>query len=96
MTGYVLSPRAQADIDDIWKYTAEHWGDEQAARYLREIRRAIETVARNPRRGRPCDDIRAGYRKFPAGAHLIFFRLVEEHVDVVRILHQSMDFDRHF
>jgi toxin ParE1/3/4 len=95
MTGYVLSPRAQADVDEIWTYTADQWGDAQAERYVRDFRRALETIARNPHRGRSCDHIRPGYWKFAVGAHMIFFRRVADGIDVVRILHQSMDFERH-
>ena len=51
MTRYVLSPRAQADIDDIWDYTAERWNEDQAQHYIEDIRRAVETIARDPRRG---------------------------------------------
>lgn len=60
-----------------------------------QIRRAIEIVAEDPRRGRTCDDVRAGYRKYPAGSHFVFYRLVEGGIDVVRILHQRMDFEQH-
>ena len=95
MTGYVLSPLAQADMDEIWDYTDERWGIVQAKQYVRELQRAIETVARDPRRGRACDDIRPGYRKFPAGAHIIFFLPLGDRVQIVRILHQRMDFDQH-
>ena len=31
---YVLSPRAQTDIEGIWDYTVERWGEEQAIRYM--------------------------------------------------------------
>jgi hypothetical protein len=38
MTGhFVLSPRAQADLDDIWDYTADRWGLDQAETYTRDI-----------------------------------------------------------
>jgi toxin ParE1/3/4 len=93
--GYILSPRAQRDIEEIWEYTAEIWGDDQAESHVVAIRAAIETVARDPRRGRQCDDLRAGYRKYASGSHVIFYRLVETGIDIIRILHQRMDFDRH-
>ncbi|MBX9773110.1 MAG: type II toxin-antitoxin system RelE/ParE family toxin [Xanthobacteraceae bacterium] len=96
MSGYVLSPRAQADLDQIWNYTAERWDEDQADRYVLVIRAAIEAVVRDPRRGRACDHIRSGYRKYPAGSHMLFFRVISDGIDVVRILHQSMDFERHF
>ena len=92
MMSYVLSPRAQADIDEIWEYSADRWDIDQANRYISEIRRAIEVVASDPRRGRPCDEIRRGYRRFSAGSHVLFFRIVADQIDVARVLHQSMDF----
>jgi toxin ParE1/3/4 len=95
MSGYVLTPRAQADLDEIWNYTARRWNEGQADRYILEIQRAIEIVAHDPQRGRPYDDIRSGYRKYLAGSHFLFFRIVADGIDVVRILHQSMDFERH-
>jgi toxin ParE1/3/4 len=92
---YVLSPRAQKDIDDIWEYTVEHWNVRQAEIYLRQIRRAIETVAAEPNIARACDDIRPGYWKYPAGSHVMFFRITDKGINVVRILHSRMDFERH-
>jgi toxin ParE1/3/4 len=97
MTQYVVSPRAQRDIEDIWDYTAEQWSNAQAERYIRLIQEAIETIAADPRRGRLCENIRANYRKFSVGSHVIFFRWTpgNSEIDVVRILHQRMDFERH-
>lgn len=95
MTRYVLSPRAQADIEDIWFYTVKHWSVDQAERYLRLIQIEIGNLASDPLRGRACDEIRLGYRKSHAGAHVIFYRVEDRRIDVVRILHQRMDFERH-
>jgi toxin ParE1/3/4 len=62
---------------------------------MRMLRDAIEAVAEKPGRGRPCDHIRAGYRKYPSGSHMIFYRTIADGIDVVRVLHQSMDFEQH-
>jgi toxin ParE1/3/4 len=95
MTRYVVSPRAQADIEDIWDYTAARWDISQAERYIRAIRATIETLADDPLLGRGCDEIREGYRKYPVGSHVVFYRMRDIGLDVVRILHQRMDFARH-
>ena len=95
MSRFVLSPRAQVDLEEIWGYTERRWGAEQAETYIRLLQDAIEAVAEDPRKGRACDDIRAGYRKYPAAAHVLFYRLANQGIDVVRILHGRMDFDRH-
>ena len=96
MTRYVLSPRAQADIEDIWTYTVKHWTVDQAERYLRLLQTEIEDLASDPLRGHACDEIRSGYRKGRAGSHVIFYRVEDHRINVVRVLHQRMDFERHF
>ncbi|MBC7299443.1 type II toxin-antitoxin system RelE/ParE family toxin [Nocardia salmonicida] len=96
MTEYLLSPAAQQDVAAIWEFTCERWDADQAETYVRELQHVIERAAANPRIGQPCDEIRAGYRKLPAGSHTVYYRLTAEGiVDVVRILHQRMDIDRH-
>lgn len=96
MTGrYVLSPRARGDLDEIRDYSAERWGEQQAESYIRAIQTAIDAVASAPRAGESCDKVRPGYFKYGAGSHVIFFRLTKMGIDVVRILHQRMDFNRH-
>jgi toxin ParE1/3/4 len=95
MTSYVLSHRALADIEEIWDYTERRWDADQAERYSRVLKEGIEQVVRDSRRGRPCDHIRPGYRKYPIGSHVLFFRVLEERIEIVRILHQRMDFERH-
>lgn len=93
MTGHALSSRARADLDEIWEYSAAKWNVESADNYIREIWKTIELVASEPGVGRSCDEIRKGYFKFPSGSHLIFYKKAGEAIDIVRILHQRMDFD---
>ena len=95
MRRYALTPRAQADLEDIWTYTVARWGADQAENYLRQLAVAMTYVAADPERGRACDDVRAGYRKHAVGAHVPFYRKAPKGVEVVRILHQRMDFQRH-
>ena len=43
-----------------------------------------------------CNVIRPGYLKLAAGSHTLFYRLTDDRqVDVVRVLHQRIDVDRH-
>lgn len=95
MSGFVLTPRARTDLQAVWTYTADRWSVEQADRYTRLIHRAIQIVAVDPRRWRSCDQVRSGYYKYPVGSHVLFFRKHNSGILVVRILHQSMDFERH-
>ncbi len=92
MGGLVLSPAAQADIADIWDYTADRWGEAQAERYVLGVRDACQRLAAGSMTSRAADDIRAGYRKAVVGSHVLFFRIGADGVlTVIRVLHQRMD-----
>lgn len=95
MNAYHLTPAAQQDLSQIWDFTQERWDAGQAERYIGEIRAAIERIAADPQRGRACDEIREGYRRYGIGSHLVFYVETADSVDVVRILHQRIDPTRH-
>lgn len=95
MNTYRLTPAAQRDLSSIWDYAQERWDARQAETYVQEIRAAVERIAADPSRGRTCDEIRAGYRRYSIGSHLLFYIERPDGVDVIRILHQRMDPTRH-
>lgn len=96
MTDYRLTPAAVRDLAGIWEFTEERWDARQAENYIAEVRAAIERIAAAPDRGFACDEIRAGYRRYSIGSHLIFYIQRAQGVDVIRILHRRMDPTRHF
>lgn len=92
MKGYILSPAAQANLGDIWDYSARQWGEEQANRYILGMRDACEALADDSKQGRAIDDIRPGYRKLAVASHFLFYRITDAGmIDIIRILHQRMD-----
>jgi toxin ParE1/3/4 len=91
MSGHVLTPAAQADLEDIWRYSVQQWSFAQAERYIRAISDACEDLASGAQKGQDAGDIRAGYRKLKVGSHILFFRWAGDTIDIVRILHQRMD-----
>ena len=90
-----LSPKAQTDLAAIWDYTALHWGEEQADAYVLSLGETMKLLANQPGLGRNIDDIREGYFKFPAASHIFIYRTRPNTIEVVRILHKSMDVERH-
>nr|WP_274637836.1 type II toxin-antitoxin system RelE/ParE family toxin [Microbacterium bovistercoris] len=95
METYRLTPAAKRDLSSIWDYTQERWDADQAALYVTEIRAAFERIAADPSRGRACDEVRPGYRRYSIGSHLVFYLDRADSVDIIRILHQRMDPMRH-
>lgn len=96
MTGFTLSNKAKADLRQIATFTERRWGKEQRNLYLKQLDEAFHLLAERPQAGRTCDDIKPGYRKFPQGNHLIFYRAgTQAAIHVVRILHETMDVETH-
>lgn len=95
MRTYRLTPAAVHDLSSIWDFTEHRWDTRQAETYIREIQAAIERVADDPDRGRDRTEIRQAYRSVSVNSHVIFYIVRDEQVDVVRILHQRMDYRRH-
>jgi len=95
MSQVVLSPKAKADLSDIWDYTLAEWDIDQAEKYVRELWTAMQDQALDASTSADISDVRKEYRKIRSGSHVIFFKLTGDGIDVVRILHQRMDFERH-
>lgn len=89
---YRLTPRAQSDLDDIWRYSADQWGEEQAIAYVIAIRQRLEGLAAGRIPARSAAPVAPGYLKASIGSHMLYFRRsATGMLDVIRILHQSMD-----
>ncbi len=93
--GYRLTLQARQDFIEIWRYTEQEWGAEQAEVYTQKIEDALTGLVKNPSKGRPRDEVRAGYRSLLVEKHIIFYRLNEGYIDVARILHVRMDVSGH-
>ena len=95
MAEYRLTPAAEGDLESIWIYTAQQWGVEQANRYTDFLTSAFAELAQSPETAIACDDIRPGYRRRSVERHMIYFRITNYGIAVVRILHGRMDAPRH-
>ena len=94
MKALELSPKAQADLEDIWLYSLSQWGLAQADDYLAALRRIIEGLQDGRTPSRNADDVRHGYCMALAKRHVIVFRESLEKIEVIRVLHQRMDAGR--
>jgi toxin ParE1/3/4 len=95
MSRFALKRRAEIDLEGIWRYSAGTWSAGQADQYVARLWNGIRLVAADPNRGRPCPEVKAGYCRHAVGSHVIFYRMTATGIEVVRILHQRMDFRRH-
>lgn len=68
---------------------------QQKNKYLRLLDAKFKQLSEHPHLGARRDWIREGYRSARQGRHLIIYREVADGIEIVRVLHESMDIDRH-
>jgi toxin ParE1/3/4 len=90
MTGYTISPLAQADLDEIWDYVAKD-SPSAADRLLARFRAKFVLLAGQPLLGEVRDELRPGVRSFVVGKYVIYYQVAGNRIRVVRILHGYRD-----
>jgi toxin ParE1/3/4 len=86
-TEYRLSPAAQGDLDTIWSYTAQTWSVAQAEAYLRGLAEVFAMLCAHPGIARERQDVTPPVRLHPYRAHLVIYRIAEDHVVILRVVH---------
>jgi toxin ParE1/3/4 len=90
-----LTEAAESDLEAILNYTALQWGEQQVDVYLAVIEKALQTIQDNPDLGRAKYGVSGQLKGYKAGKHIIFYRLEDTTIYVVRILHGSMNYPSH-
>jgi len=90
-----ITDRAKGDLAEIEEYTGEHWGNHQTDTYMAQIEKRIGSLLDSPYLGVARSDISQGYRSLSEGQHLIFYRIEDDIIEIIGILHASMDLERH-
>jgi toxin ParE1/3/4 len=95
MADYVLSNKADTDLSDIYVFSWNSFGEKLADSYIQSLIALLETLAANPLLGHAAGDIIPDLRSHQHASHTIFYMVEKNGIFVVRILHRSMDSERH-
>lgn len=95
MNAFRLTKKAVEDLRAIGRYTQKTWGRKQRNQYLTRLDESFQTLSREPEIGLACDHIQKGYRKYHVGRHLVFYRRTDDHILIIRIIHDRMDVESH-
>lgn len=88
---YELSEASEIDLGDIFDYTLSEFGIEQAEKYTLEFEIDFGELTRYPELGIKRDEIKPGLRSILKESHVIFYRILDDRIRIVRILHQRKD-----
>lgn len=92
---YRLYPKAVEDLESIYLYSTGEFGIKRTEDYILAIDTSFQHLADDPLISRKCDYIRPDLRAFNVGSHIIFLKITDYGIVVIRVLHQSMDFNRY-
>ena len=85
MSRYRLSEQSRSDPDDIWLYIASD-NVSAADRFIDELVGKFQTLATQPGIGRTREEFGESLRSFPVGNYVIFYRAMQDGIEVMRVL----------
>lgn len=87
MRAFLLSPRAERDLADLYDYVALESGVDRAEAIEAEIISAVSLLARMPGMGHRREDLpEASLRVWPVHRWLIVYRAETVRLEIVRVL----------
>ena len=96
LRSYILSDNAENDISEIYDYTESAHGTGQASTYLSGLETTLNMLVDGPNLGKLRPEIRKELRSFIYEKHIIFYRVLSDHIRIVRVLHSRRDIPKYF
>jgi addiction module RelE/StbE family toxin len=90
-----ISPQAIADLTEIWLYIADD-SPRRADVFIDRLYQQCHTLTRMPKIGRKREELLPGLRSFPVGRYIIFYRIREDQIEIVRVLSSYRDIESLF
>ena len=87
-----LSPEAQEDLSEIWEYIGQ-FSEEAANQIIDTIYQKTELLARSPYMGTARPEFTPTLRSFPVEKYVVFYRPIDNGIEVVRVLHGARDLE---
>jgi toxin ParE1/3/4 len=67
-----------------------------ADRWIERMHQAFERLAQFPLMGRERSELAPHLRSFPSGSYVIFYRRLDDGIEIIRVLHGARDIDAIF
>ena len=95
MSRVLTQAQAEQDLLEIWLYTFNEWGQQQADVYLDDLSAAMALLAEQPLACRERLEFNPPVRIHHHAHHLIVYLVQDDGINVVRVLHEGMELDSH-
>lgn len=90
MYSVVRTELAESDFASILEYLEEH-SQSAADRFTTDVVKTCRHLQDSPKMGRARDELTAGIRSIAIQKYVLFYRINDNTVEIVRILHGARD-----
>ena len=91
----IFSTPARLDLGEIHDYIADK-NVAAAASFIRQLEQICEGLVKLPEQGRKRDELAPDLRSITVERYVIFYQIVEDGVEIVRVLHSARNIERIF
>lgn len=92
MRRYIISPETSQDLDAIADYFLTRNVD-TGERLFREFNKKCQNLVNFPNIGRSYDHLKMGMRGVPLDGYIIFYQVVEDGIEILRVLSGRQDLE---
>ena len=86
MADYQITPKALADLDEVWSYIAQH-NTSAADQMIDALIQRFSLLGKNPEMGQSREDLAPNLRTFSVRSYVIYFQKSLVTVEIVRVIH---------
>ena len=95
MSRYVINVLASQDLNEIADYFAEN-NIEAGERFFQAFNRKCQQLVAFPNSGKSYESIRPGLRGLSFEKYIIFYRILEDGIEILRVISGRRDFPSMF
>ena len=97
MSRFKVSPRADGDLGEIWDFIAiERSKPVAAQKLLEKLCDTFSLLATRPFIGQLRNELSPGVRSFSVGNYVIYYRSIDDGIEVAAVVHGARDVDSLF
>ena len=87
----VWSADAEDDLIQLLRYGAREWSQDVSDAHGQTIWQSWSRLLQHPELGRLRDDLIPGLRSIVINPHVVFYRVSDDAIEIVRVIHQRED-----
>jgi toxin ParE1/3/4 len=95
MKRHIISQPAIKDLEQIIDYFSNR-NIEAGERFINEFEKKCKNLANFPNMGRSYDDVKPSLRGLPLAGYIIFYRIVNDGIEIIRVVSGYRDLESLF